>query len=526
MKKNIFILFFVLIYSSVFAASVVTKISNTDGTVINPSTSNNQTNGSHKTQIVDANGHTINAVMDEDGTYHLSVAVIQDVHIISSNSSTINLLSGATFTGTSWPTTESNSIQVSLKTDINARVYIEQSPDGINWDISDVYNYYYSVNNFGVTVQAINSYFRIRVSNLSSTSSTYFRLQSALCPIVEAVPRSLNADGNFKVKTYGIEDEYGFDVENTPNGEMRTVQPTLLVGKSFEGAIIDPNFWTVVSSSSGTVIQSSDTITMSTGTGANGTSTVNSVRRARYVPGQAHVERFQLRVGDTGVANNVRKWGALWGTTMPTITDGAYFQLSGTTFSIVTIKGGSASTVSSGSFNGKYGSSYSLDTNFHTYEIYWNNKTVFFTIDGEVLHTVRATTETWTNTVQFHIYFENTNSGGSTTNTSLTCSAAGIRRLGSLLSQPTSKYQSGTVAALVLKYGVGNVHGISISGVVNNSVVTLYDNTAATGTILWSSGAMSNQTVPLFIDLKGLPYFTGLTLAITVANSNVTVIYE
>jgi hypothetical protein len=65
-----------------------------------------------------------------------------------------------------------------------------------------------------------------------------------------------------------------------------------------------------------------------------------------------------------------------------------------------------------------------------------------------------------------------------------------------------------------------------VSGVVNNSVITLYDNTAASGTILWASGAMGAQTLPFGVDLHQVNFFTGLTLAITAANSTVTVVYE
>jgi len=37
---------------------------------------------------------------------------------------------------------------------------------------------------------------------------------------------------------------------------------------------------------------------------------------------------------------------------------------------------------------------------------------------------------------------------------------------------------------------------------------------------------MSNQTIPFSIDMKGLPFYTGLTMVISGANSNALVIYE
>ena len=96
-----------------------------------------------------------------------------------------------------------------------------------------------------------------------------------------------------------------------------------------------------------------------------------------------------------------------------------------------------------------------------------------------------------------------------------------------LLTQPTSKYQSGTTESrVILKYGAGSLHGVVLSGIVNNSVVTLYDNIASTGTTVWSSGEMGAQTIPVSLDMKGLPFYTGLTLTVTAANSNALVIYE
>jgi len=101
-----------------------------------------------------------------------------------------------------------------------------------------------------------------------------------------------------------------------------------------------------------------------------------------------------------------------------------------------------------------------------------------------------------------------------------------IARLGELSSQPTSKFQSGITAGVVLKYGAGNLHGLTISNVTNTSVITLYDNTASSGTIIWSSGSMGAQTQPFDLELHDIPFSNGLTLVISGAASNVLVAYE
>lgn len=454
-----------------------------------------------------------------------SLSIIQGVIADPNNSSTTNLASGATFTGTATETLGVAAVQVSLKTDQNCTIYVEQSPDGTNWDISDEYIYYYSINNAGFTVQAINSYVRVRVKNNNVETTSYFRLQTALCPVSEPLPRALNEHGRLKVATT-LEDNYGFEIEATPMGEMRIAEPVRMVGANIDGTTVDPNFWLETNANNGDTTQANAEMTLATGTTANGSTTINSRRRARYVAGSSMRYRSQIQLGDTGVSDNKRRWGIAWGATMPTITDGAYFELNGTTFSVVLNKGGSETRKSSGEFNGTLGAKYTLNTNITTYEIYWTNSKVYFVIGDEILHVFTASTTTWSNTMSHYLFADNVNSNNLNTNQTLKIRAMSIYRLGRLETAPMSYYQSGTTAGVVLKYGAGTIHGLIVSGVVNNSVITLYDNTAASGTVIWSSGAMGAQTTPLGLEFHDISFSNGLTLVIGSANSNCLVIYE
>ena len=71
----------------------------------------------------------------------LSNNIGQNVTSVAANSSTTNLAIGNsyTFTGTSVSTLYYNAIQISLKTDVNCTVYVDQSPDGTNWDLKIPY---------------------------------------------------------------------------------------------------------------------------------------------------------------------------------------------------------------------------------------------------------------------------------------------------------------------------------------------------------------------------------------------------
>lgn len=457
--------------------------------------------------------------------------VVKDVRVIvdgkasdPNNCSIANLASGSVFTGLPTRTDKVSGIQVALKTDQNCLIYVDQSSDGINWDLTDTFNYYSAVNNFGVTVHSMSAFVRVRVANVSIYPTTYFRLQTSLSPIVEPLPRSTTANGNLKTELFGITDNYSFSVENTPTDEMRVVTPVRVVGATFTGNVVDPNFWTVATGSGGSAVVSGSQLVVSTGVVANNSTVVQSVRTARYTGGSANRFRSIFRVPDTGSVNNIRRFGAF------NTTDGTYFELSGTNLNLVTRKTGVNSVITNGSFNGNVGNTVVVDTFAHDWEIYYTEHRVWYIVDGNLLHTYTAASNTWTDNLHLPIRIENTNVSGSVTNVSLNVRGATLCKLGKELTTPTSRYQAGITSGVVLKYGPGNVHGISVTGVLNNSEVTLYDNIVASGSILWSSGVqfITNQSnnLPYSIDLKGLPFFTGLSLSIATANSNVTVIYE
>lgn len=343
---------------------------------------------------------------------------------------------------------------------------------------------------------------RIVVNNLGAASVTDVAL----------------TDGSQKTK---ITDDYGFEVENTPMDEMRAVIPVRLVGSTFQNGgnsgTVDTNFWTATSANGGAAVQANGQVTLSCGTTANGAISLQSVRRGRYIGGSSNRFRGSVRLS-AGVTNNVRRWGIFDG------TNGAYFKLSGSTISVCTIKAGSETAVASTSWNGS--TTVPTITDDQTYEIYITNKRVWFTISGTLVHTATFSSAPWTATTDLPILIDNTNSSGITTNSTLEVRVATIYRLGQFETQPISKLQVGTTAGLVLKYGSGNLHGVTISAVTQNSAITLYDNTAASGTVLWASGAMGAQTQPFDLEFHNIPFSIGLTLVIASANANVLVVYE
>jgi hypothetical protein len=333
--------------------------------------------------------------------------------------------------------------------------------------------------------------------------------------------------GSATVGKVNLVDNYGFSPEFTPMDEIRTVTPYRIVGSTFYGAAIDTNYWTLSNSvAGGTATVSSSQCVLASGATANNIAAVQSVRTGRYIGGSSNRFRCIMSLPDTGTANNIRRWGAF------NSTDGAFFQLSGMTFSVVTRKTSSANDilVNSGSFNGSV-ASYTLDTNVKTYEIYWTNSKVYFIIGGVLIHTVTASTTTWTDTVNLPCRFESGNYNGSETTIAINVRTMTIHRLGAANTLPKSYYHAlgQTVATGVnLKIGQGSIHAMMISGVASTAVVTLADSASAATPVIWTTGTMPENTNPYSLSFGpvGCPFFTGLQLMVTAANCICTVVYE
>ena len=408
-------------------------------------------------------------------------------------------------------------IQVAFHAGTNCTVYIEQSQNGTDWDISDSYLFQPFIDaNFGITVQAVSNFFRVRVQNEDATRTTgSLRLQSIMCPIVEALPRSLDDKGNLKTTINEITDHYGFEIENTPSGEMRAIEPVRMVGVLFEGTTIDHNFWSDYTLSGGTVTQSGGKISLDSGTDPTGLASLESVRRGRYVPSVNMRVRMQVRLSDNGVANNYRRWGA-WDT-----NDGCYFELHGTVLSAVTMTGGVATPVASTSWNKNR--LVPDISNLHTYEIYYSTSKVWFVIDENLMHIASSPIDPWTSTYNLPCRMENWNDGN-TTDCYIRTRSFTLFKLGTLYTATKGTNIDGSVSQQVLKYSAGSLHSIIINAPVDGAEIFVYDS-------LTASNQMLKIVLPTGSQPQALAYhfdfYTGLTITTASATGlNISIVYE
>jgi hypothetical protein len=456
-----------------------------------------------------------------------NVTVQQNVNTVASNSSTANLASNATFTGTASSTLGVAGIQVVLKATVasgycSCTVYIDQSADdGSNWDITDTYDYT-SAGQFGITVQAVGTHFRVRVTNLSTTTTTVFRLVSITCPIVEVVPRSLDSDGRLQTSIKGVYDDAGFELQLSPTGQMQVVDPYRLVGEPF-GAAIDAAFWTATTSGAGAAAGVAAGIaTISSGTANSGYGKISSVRIARFL--YAHPLRFSasVRIPTAVVALNTRNWGAVT-ISGSTPQNGAFFSVSAAgVLSVNTVAGGGAPvSVASGSFNGHV-AQWILDTNAHTYQIIYFTSGAFFYVDGIFVHAMRPTTAVLYQTLDTPINVWSVNTGAGVTSGTFECWNATILRLGPAVTAPIVGRITGNAATYNFKAGPGVINKFMFNNTIGTSV-TIYDNTSASGPTL---AIITTTSAALGVWDIGLPFYTGLTIVTAGNGLDANVLYE
>ena len=282
--------------------------------------------------------------------------------------------------------------------------------------------------------------------------------------------------------------------------ELRVASATLLIGNEQTGSTLDTNMWNTVVSGSGTSAVSGGQNTLSTGTTSNSSAFLGSLLRGRFLTGTVNAFVGGVKLGDTGVANNVRRWGAY------DSSDGVYFVLNGTTIGIG-IRSSSSDTVVT-SLNGSR--AFILDTNYHSYEIQWSSNLVYFYQDGNLIHTYKTTTAPLATTSSFKLGFETTNSGGSTTNAQLYVRGSSIMRYGQAIARPryfhpfyTSRVQtaanftssnSTTLATTINPTSAGNA--IIVTVTANAGSITCTDSASQTYTAAVSvaSGAKITYT--------------------------------
>lgn len=305
---------------------------------------------------------------------------------------------------------------------------------------------------------------------------------------------------------------------------MNVEERIRLIGTAF-GSAIDTQFWTAANNGTGSAAGVANGIaTLTSGTANNGYGSITTNRLARFLFANMCMYRGAVRMTATTVANCTRRWGALNITagSPPTYTNGFYFELSGAgALSVVYNNNGTPTSVASGSFNGEV-STYTMDTNVHAYEIMYFVMGAWFFIDGVLIHKFSPTTGMFMPSLDLKAAAIVVNSASGTASGTLELWAATIMRLGRETTRPKGINLAANTTT-TLKLGPGALHRVTVNiPGSNNNTVTIYDNTAGSGTILAS---FSNASVGTYE--MGFDFMIGLTVvSATGTAANLTVVYD
>lgn len=174
------------------------------------------------------------------------------------------------------------------------------------------------------------------------------------------------------------------------------------------------SFWTSTVANGGATTTAGGEGLVQTSTALNGSAQLSSTAPA-YHPGQSAWLLAALRFGDTGMVGNTRRVGAF--TTAATAPqDGFYFELSDMIFNAVTCKAGVATAVAVGLWSRAAAAPFTLDANYHLFELRWTANRADFYIDSVLRHTVIGTSAPITATLNFPMTVQSINTSGLTNN--------------------------------------------------------------------------------------------------------------
>jgi hypothetical protein len=230
-------------------------------------------------------------------------------------------------------------------------------------------------------------------------------------------------------------------------------------------------YWTQTNANGGTTTSSGGEGLIQTSANAAGSAQIVSPTMD-YHPGQVNWLNSAIRLGDTGNAGNIRRWGAF---TVSGVTpqEGYYYELSATTLNAVVVKAGTPTAVASTSWSKFATAPFTLDTNYHQFEIRYTANTVWFLIDNVLRHVVSGTTAPITTTLNFPIALHSINTSGAT-NRLIGVRNIGMGRFGQKPSYPqvaTTSTVAGSASSVQLLNNNGGRKGATI---YNDSTALLY----------------------------------------------------
>lgn len=328
-----------------------------------------------------------------------------------------------------------------------------------------------------------------------------------------------------------IDPNYGGNSRISPSGSLETAEIIRLVGGNFQDGALLTTLWRQQNLNAGSSTMLNGEMVLSTNTTANGEARVQSFKRARFITGTFNKTHMAVQYAPAWDSTDVRRafgiydpifqYGSLG-------VNGVRFVNTSGVFTLERLRGGTVvETVSEASFNGATitkipTNTLAKDNNVHIYEFQYNAGRIDFIQDGKLIHRMASLLSVAYNTPHLPIAAVCQNLNGNTANNQLKSRGFSCSRIGSLSARP-ERFRITNTGSGVLKNGPGTLQRVLISSIGNGqAAITLYDNTAASGTIIDVLDVSSN-----LVQLEyALDFDFGLAYSANGTNISILVIYD
>lgn len=284
----------------------------------------------------------------------------------------------------------------------------------------------------------------------------------------------------------------------------------------------DAALWTNVLTGTGSAGHVLGEYELATGTTANSTVKSTSVQSMRQMSGATQYYITVVRLSDLGVTNNVRRWG------LYDDLDGFFYELSGTVFSVVSRKAGVDTKVAYSACNGPATATFDPATDLtkmNQFNLFFGGLSCRWQVNGRVLHSIGANTiaSPLTERLSLPFRYETNNSSGQTANAKILSRGVSFHRVSP--AEVTPRYRMiSTATTTVVRTGPGTLRRLIVNNGSPGGTITVYDNTAASGTQIAVVNIPGSTNNPFVLDYD-LEANTGITVVTSTA-VNLTVTYD